>query len=449
MCVGATTHDLREPTASSARITAFVRFKKVSRVSSNRKETLTLSEGTKCHVWTPKLVLREAARLLSRRPSERVTMEPVGGVNLALLGALKDLGKGDAFELLFVIGPWGSGKSTEIDRAIESLGLGRTTRKVHFFGESSPRSAQVRLVTALPRLAAGLILVTLLTVIAGVARECASAMIVRGPNWIPQLIEWVNVVPGVPVWSLAYSVLAFALLTNRLQLFYIAGAMVQGLFGRRRIIVLEDLERSSLGEKDQWALINGLWRHGLSYVVPIGFDSLELKANLIGRILKANGRWVELPSRGETNLGLATAFDRRFPFQDASEWLSHFSAREVISLAEHSSVEKGNEPALVLRGWIRYLLAREGLPINIWSGGLRIGKNPVKNSASLGLSVDGPKPVVSRVAGQIFRSFDSNECSLLAKVEPDHLQSFFFGTEDHPAITKTLQAIAQLRGPGA
>lgn len=52
---------------------------------------------------------------------------------------------------------------------------------------------------------------------------------------------------------------------------------------KHKVYILDDLDRSSLREKDRWALLANLWNYNTTYIVPLGYsedEKLEGKISL-------------------------------------------------------------------------------------------------------------------------------------------------------------------------
>lgn len=109
------------------------------------------------------------------------------------------------------------------------------------------------------------------------------------------------------------------------------------------IVVIEDLERSSLRPEDQWAFLSNLWSHRRIYLVTFGYPPDEKKQRLkfLEWTLKLGGTFIEQPIIETAIYDFMKRLDPAFPFRhrevDALEnrgWLSLFTFREMEMLRE-------------------------------------------------------------------------------------------------------------------
>jgi hypothetical protein len=120
----------------------------------------------------------------------------------------------------------------------------------------------------------------------------------------------------------------------------------------KRIVVLEDLERSSLSQEAQGAFLANLWRYRRIYLIPLGYPPNEKKQilKLIEFSLKLDGVLIELLTRETTLYEFIKKLDSDFPFthreKDIAEnkgWLSLFTFRELQLLYSQVHLRLGLE----------------------------------------------------------------------------------------------------------
>ena len=92
---------------------------------------------------------------------------------------------------------------------------------------------------------------------------------------------------------------------NASNLMYTCYETINSLFSRKeKIVIIEDLERSPLGIKEQWALLSNLWGYKRKYIITWGYspDERKEKLRMLEYAMKLDGSVIEIPPiRKSTN----------------------------------------------------------------------------------------------------------------------------------------------------
>lgn len=127
------------------------------------------------------------------------------------------------------------------------------------------------------------------------------------------------------------------------NLIYILHEAFDNFFTRKtRIVVFEDLERSSLNYSDQLAFLANLWQNKRIYLVTLGYDPEDRQKplKLAEFALKLGGVTIEVPLNEHGNYKMIKRLDPFFPFQYHPEeregWLSMFTFRELGMLRDQA-----------------------------------------------------------------------------------------------------------------
>jgi hypothetical protein len=124
----------------------------------------------------------------------------------------------------------------------------------------------------------------------------------------------------------------FVFITNYFRITYLLGSFLQTVSSfNKKVFIIDDLDRSSLAESDQWAFLSNLWHVDHKYIVLIGDG--ENRRKVLDKIEKLKGISFPLPSLQETNYGLASdvIYGPKFPFQ-MGEWLNHITPRQFLNV---------------------------------------------------------------------------------------------------------------------
>lgn len=150
---------------------------------------------------------------------------------------------------------------------------------------------------------------------------------------------------------------AYLFAKNSSNLIYILHEAMDSFFHvNTKIVVIDDLERSSLSFNDQWALLANLWQTKVIYIVCLGYppDATDTRDKMIEYAMKLNGRIIEVLPDEKTNYHILKQFNGSNPFKimlykgKEEGWLTLFTPREVqilfnlaTSRAKHEADKKG------------------------------------------------------------------------------------------------------------
>lgn len=226
----------------------------------------------------------------------------------------------DSAKPVFLIGAWGSGKTTYV-RSLESE-LRKRFRYHYrsFYPVSNLNEAYLNL---LPR---GLWIA--LSIVGPVAIAAIAWLILKVPtiNSHPKII------------AIAASLAALFLITNRRKVFYIAASLINSVLCRKPCLtVIDDLERSPMDTLAIWAMLSNLWTVRHRYVILLGYESEEQRADIVSRAIKLDGQLVYLPTDNSVNHKLGKTLDPHLPFSNL-DWLSLLTPRDIIRI--HGVIEQ-------------------------------------------------------------------------------------------------------------
>lgn len=225
--------------------------------------------------------------------------------------------------LVFVIGPYGSGRTSQIGSFLQKHPhlpvFARTFEKIE-----SLDFAYLNLTTWWTRLFfIGL----------------ALAFTIGATTYMPQAA----VLPFMLV-------VAYFLVKNMANLIYIFHEAFDNIFRpKRKVVVIEGLERSSLSQSVIWVFLANLWHFRRVYLISLGYavDDVKEKQKLYERAMKLNGTIIEIKKDEHLNYRLMRDLCRDFPFKAPSSggqsppgWFSLFTPGEVILMHERMVLER-------------------------------------------------------------------------------------------------------------
>lgn len=303
---------------------------------------------------------KEVKRQLENAPSFAATIEKIKQskpdhlqsehldyVDRQIEEALKNKGH----RLIFLLGPFGVGKTTQIHYFIRQRPeLNYTLRS--FIKIKTLDHAFLHLTNYVSR-SASLALFFLLSL----------------------LFVWLVPATGALPFLLTTS---YLFVKNAGNLVYILHQLCDNLFSRKdRIVVIEDLERSPLESPDQWALLSNLWHLKRTYLVPIGY-STENENNSKFKALeyaqKLGGIVIEIMPYTQLNFSIIKKLDPDFPFMidhdihtKKGDWLSLFTPREMWTIYEQTYLRTLHKPGAATKQehyisvCLEFLIAKLGL----------------------------------------------------------------------------------------
>jgi hypothetical protein len=267
-------------------------------------------------------------------------------------------------DMIFLIGEWGVGKSRHANSFVESHREILSIRVVKFLGTQSLQEAFFNLTSWSWRVgfiffsgAVTLVPASIYFWFRGLVKNRL------GDQWRASMDVSVSVI---------LALLAIFLFSNRARIIYLTISLVQSSLGltpsRRRLLVLEDLDRSSMQKADQWALLSNLWRYRHKYLIVYGYANIAQKLELEDYAAKLDGRVIELAANKSINMQLADRWcrsrDFQFPFIEdwrvgnvadyGRHWIASFTPRRILELLEQSYVRDETADAF----WIQTSIVR-------------------------------------------------------------------------------------------
>jgi|GEM_PF-5419138 hypothetical protein len=141
---------------------------------------------------------------------------------------------------------------------------------------------------------------------------------------------------------------SYFFIKNPGNLLYILHEACDNFFLRKhRVVIIEDFERSSLSFTGQWALLANLWQYKRSYIVSLGYsaDKKNEKLKMVEYAMKLGGTVIEIPINNAFNYTLIEQQSVPFPFDLKAlsshltgGWISLFTPREILMIREQLSM---------------------------------------------------------------------------------------------------------------
>jgi len=277
-------------------------------------------------------ILSEIRRQLTNVPSFALEMDSLEKIQSQHMDHLdrqiEEAVKTHPVGLIFLVGPFGSGKTTQIRHFIQEHPnfdcIYKSFVKVHQLD-----LAFLHLTNYLSRL-----VFLVFIILSGIL------LMKFFPNTAP--------LPFVMI-------IGYFFVKNAGNLVYILHEACHNFFFRRhQVIILEDLERSSLAASDQWALLANLWLLERTYLISLGYSPNDKKTRLqmLEYVQKLGGAVIELLPYKMLNFSLIKNTDPNFPFDiDCKEpsgkgdWLSLFTPREMLVVQEEVLLKMSYNPA--------------------------------------------------------------------------------------------------------
>lgn len=220
-------------------------------------------------------------------------------------------------KLIFLVGPFGAGKTTQLE-AFSAKHKNRRLLIRAFDRVESLDFAYLNLTGILSRLFF-LILAMAFTVLITKELPASSAL--------PFTL-----------------VLVYFFTKNLPNLMYIFHEAMDSLFRMSdKLVVIENLDHSSLSEDTRWVFLANLWHFRRVYLISLGYpvgDQKE-KKKIFERVMELDGTIVEVRKNEQVNYEVIKNLDADFPFlaphrPDQSElnWLSLFTPGEMLLIRE-------------------------------------------------------------------------------------------------------------------
>nr|BFD33681.1 hypothetical protein GTC16762_33000 [Pigmentibacter ruber] len=240
---------------------------------------------------------------------------------------------------VFIIGEWGAGKSALSDRVVHELCLNSRyyKKKISFFGISTLDEAYSHIAPKHWKIFFSIYYFIL------------SILIIFYNELYFKKIVGFDYSSYSTIIYFIFLIIPFIFATNKLKISYIYNCFFESIElwydNKIKVIILDDLDRSSLKEEDRWALLSNLLRYRRKYIVPFGYSKNDNKNNAIEMIEKLNAKYFQLDIIPEilNNILHKKINNNMFPFilnetkslPDELKFLKIFSTREIIEIIDY------------------------------------------------------------------------------------------------------------------
>ncbi|MBK7891193.1 MAG: hypothetical protein IPJ84_10205 [Bdellovibrionales bacterium] len=221
-------------------------------------------------------------------------------------------------DVTFIIGPWGSGKSTFLSTILKDK-----TRYPNF-----TRTQRVSLSTASNLDEAYSHLISPYLKIGVFITFVASLLFLSYDQTFEDLYQKI-MRNNTAITSLTTMVLVLYI-TNAFRSLYLLSSALEVLPGNKLKIV-EDFDRGALGSDAIYNTLLFRFRYKTSYIVALGYKDTEQRSNYVEIANKLHARIILLGLSPTSLHSIATSVYRHLPVSEGS-WLTTFSARRLISI---------------------------------------------------------------------------------------------------------------------
>lgn len=243
-------------------------------------------------------------------------------------------------KLLILIGPLGAGKTKNLKQLISEQNQNKVKASyIEFKAAKTIDEALLKTISTGRRLW----LTSIWLVFGlGIFPIWLSALIRQLPDSITLIFKEFWFLKPDQTYLIAISFLSFALLTNRFSLLFKWTQKNTLPFIKPKVIILDDLDRTSLSTNEIFHLINN-YREAVTskLIVSIGYADSKDKFAILDISYKLGSKVEELPISREINMYIARSIEPLFPFHEnsSSEWIRLFTPREIFELVESSKKE--------------------------------------------------------------------------------------------------------------
>ncbi len=232
----------------------------------------------------------------------------------------------DQKKLIIVIGQLGSGKTTNVLKALDDSDQSSVSC-ITFSAAHSIEEALLKSISPLFRM----VLAITLFCIFFIAMPVLLRFIIPA-SVLSFIVKHALFKPGELYLALG-GFLTVAVLLNKLNLLFKCAWFLHA----RKIVVLDDLERSSLSLPEIFHVVRQFEKTRVKHVIAnIGFSSSDQKFEILEFAYKVGASIEELPISEKVNICLAKKLDDNFPFREDPPplFLSMFSPRELFEIIE-------------------------------------------------------------------------------------------------------------------
>lgn len=224
---------------------------------------------------------------------------------------------------IFILGPWGSGKTAKLNQFRELHKESFNFVYRNYFGVDSLNQLYIATISRPFRF----ILVVLIGCLFFYFKKT-----------------------DTPPYLVATAVISFFVI-NPNKLAYYLENLLSNFFccKENNVIIIEDLDRSSVQFQDQMGFLSQLWLPQRQYIITYGYNNDEEKFKLIEMANKLEAKTIVIHNNGDAIAQIAKSYAPWFPF-NGGEWLELFSIRDVLKMIDRISMKSDeNEEIKALR----------------------------------------------------------------------------------------------------
>lgn len=220
-------------------------------------------------------------------------------------------------ETIFIIGPWGSGKSTFISTLIKDTNSYRNLRRIERISLSSATSEN----EVFTHLIGSKIKIALSATV-----FIVSLISINYVTWPEKIDKFFAAQVTISIFISSFLAL---FIPNKTRIFYILASYVECFFGKT-IKVIEDFDRGALDISTIYNILLFRFKRKMSYVVALGYNSTEQRDQYVELALKLGGKVVYFDlSEHSLYLILTKLYN---PPISAGKWITLITARRLITL---------------------------------------------------------------------------------------------------------------------
>lgn len=239
---------------------------------------------------------------------------------------------------IFLVGPWGSGKSTLINQIINDQKDDFNFTKRSFFGTASETAAKLILFTFWERI--------FITMLAG------AVLIICFNKLSPYLDSKTSVSLVIQI----FATIGLLVLADAFRVLYLIAHLIAASFRlanhlldptvsiSKKVLVIDDLDRSSLTRFQQFGFLSHLLFLNRTIVVPVGFNDEDDKNEILQFTKKLSPDVIEMPSKDAVTFQIIKSRYQDFPFSTPGIWMKNLSARHLLSICYEYHSKSENSP---------------------------------------------------------------------------------------------------------
>ena len=270
---------------------------------------------------------------------------------------------------VFIIGPWGSGKSTLV-KTYTGWGAANSSHSIRW----ASFSPITQLSHAFYQLTYRWTWLLILSLLVGTA------------YWLISKGHKID-----STWGLVTLVFGFLFIyTDKSRVAYILLSLIANMYPRKKLVVIDDLDRCSLPISDQFALLSNLFPWGYKYIITYGYHKNDQLLEILELVKKLGIPYMLVNPEPESVAQYGKSLDNRFPFSQ-EPWMSVVSYRDiesVVSLVKmNSAMLQEDEVKMVymrvmFKLWCKKFDVEADWPKFTLKAGFNTFDQPLKNSHS-------------------------------------------------------------------